>query len=213
LTFSEYENKYSILLNGYLSSNIDTDEQDFIKAELTLCDNLISELMKPIYNEISPFKEVLDLPSSFKKNLINSLDKRKKFLKEKENEKIPKIKGLFQFVDYLHSNIESFNHYNDLIRELELLKAEKNKLNPEKNYKDKLQYNKVQAELESKFKILQDNTANLIKAKAKELNVCDFDNEPIYRFNGIEVEIFQLKRDFNDEDFSLLPLIFKVVFH
>lgn len=209
LTFSEYENKYSILLDGYLSSNIDTDERDFIKAELTLCDNLISELMKPIYNEISPFKEVLDLPSSFKKNLINSLDKRKKFLKQKENEKTPKIKGLFQFVEYLHSNIESFNQYNDLIKELELLKAKKNKLNPENNYKDKLQYDKVQAELESKFKILQDNTANLIKAKAKELNVCDFDNEPIYRFNGIEVEIFQFKRDFSDEDFSLIPLIFK----
>jgi hypothetical protein len=209
LSFSEYENQYNILLNGYLSSNIDTDEQDFIKAELTLCDNLISELMKPIYNEISPFKDVLDLPSSFKKNLINSLDKRKKFLKQKENEKTPKIKGLFQFVEYLHSNIERFNQYNDLIKELDLLKAEKNRLNPENNYKDKLQYDKVQSELESKFKILQDNTANLIKAKAKELNVCDFDNEPIYRFNGIEVEIFQLKRDFNDEDFFLIPLIFK----
>jgi hypothetical protein len=209
LSFSEYENQYNILLNGYLSSNIDTDEQDFIKAELTLCDNLISELMKPIYNEISPFKDVLDLPSSFKKNLINSLDKRKKFLKQKENEKIPKIKGLFQFVEYLHSNIERFNQYNDLIKELDLLKAEKNRLNPENNYKDKLQYDKVQSELESKFKILQDNTANLIKAKAKELNVCDFDNEPTYRFNGIEVEIFQLKRDFNDEDFFLIPLISK----
>lgn len=205
LTFSEYEKQYFILRNSFLSSNIDTDEQDFIKAEQTLCDNLIIELKKPVYNVISPLNEVLDKPCEFKRNLINSIDKRKKFLEQKENEKTPKIKALFQFVEYLHLNIEKFNQYNNLIRELELLKVEKNKLSPENNYKDKLQYEKVQAELESKFKILQDNTANLIKAKAKELNVCNFDNEPNYSFNGVQEEIRQLKKNFLNED---LPEIF-----
>src|SRR5690554_3686618 len=117
-----------------------------------------------------------------------------------------KVKALFQFIEYLHSNIENFNQYNGLIKELEALKDEKNQLKPEQNYKDKLQYNKVQAELESKFKTLQDNTANLIKAKAKELNVCSFENEPCYNFNGIETEIRQLKKNFSNED---LPEIFK----
>jgi hypothetical protein len=118
----------------------------------------------------------------------------------------PKIKALFQFIEYLHSNIESFSQYSGLIKELEALKDIKNKLKPEQSYKDKLQYNKVQAELESKFKLLQDNTANLIKAKAKELNICNFDNEPNYSFNGIETEIRQLKENFSDKD---LPEIFK----
>jgi len=118
----------------------------------------------------------------------------------------PKIKTLFQFIEYLHSNITNFNQYIGLIKELETLKDEKNKLKPEQNYKDKLQYNKVQAELERKFKTLQDNTANLIKAKAKELNVCSFENEPRYNFNGVETEIRQLKKNFSNED---LPEIFK----
>lgn len=117
-----------------------------------------------------------------------------------------KIKALFQFIEYLHSNIENFNQYNDLIKELESLNKVRSNLKPEQNYKDKLQYNKVQAEIENKFKTLQHNTANLIKAKAKELNVCNFDNEPTYSFSGIEDEIEQLKEDFSKDN---LPEIFK----
>lgn len=117
-----------------------------------------------------------------------------------------KIKALFQLIEYLHSNIENFNKYNGLIKELEALKDEKNKLKPKQNYKDKQQCDEVQAELENKFKTLQDNTANLIKAKAKELYVCSFDNEPNYSFNGVETSIQQLKDNFSNED---LPEIFK----
>lgn len=117
-----------------------------------------------------------------------------------------KIKALFQFIKYLHSNIENFNQYNGLIKELEALKDIKDNLKPEQNYKDKLQYNKVQAELESKFKTLQENTTHRIKAKAKELNICNFTNEPNYSFNGIETEILQLKENFSNED---LPEILK----
>lgn len=111
-----------------------------------------------------------------------------------------KIKALFNFIEFLHSNIDNFNKYNKLINELELLVIEKQKLSPENNYKDKLKYNTIQTELESKFKTLQDNTANLIKAEAKKLNLCNFDKEPEYSFNGIETEIQQLKENFNNLD-------------
>ncbi|MBL4586011.1 MAG: hypothetical protein JKX84_02990 [Flavobacteriales bacterium] len=80
LTFSEYENQYSTLLDGFLSSNIDTDKGDFIKTELSLCDSLITELNKPVYSVINLLNEVLNEPCIFKKNLINSIDKRTKFL-------------------------------------------------------------------------------------------------------------------------------------
>jgi hypothetical protein len=206
LTFSEYENQYNELLKNYLTENIDTDEQDFIKDELKLCNSLVTELSKPIYNKLGILSEVLDKPCKFKKNLLNSIDKRKKFLEQKKNEKYPKVKALFQFIKHLHSNIDNFNQYNDLIQELEKLDKERNKLNPKNNYKDKLKYDEVQTAIESKFKILQDNTANLIKAKAKELNVCNFDNEPDYSFNGVEAEIHNLKENFSNKD---LPEIFK----
>ena len=118
----------------------------------------------------------------------------------------PKIKALFHFIEYLNSNIDSFNLNNDLIKELELLFEERQKVRSKKTFKDKLKYDEVQAEIETKFKILQGNTANLIKEKAKELNVCNFDNEPIYSFNDIETDIRQLKENFSKDD---LPEIFK----
>ncbi len=117
-----------------------------------------------------------------------------------------KIKALFQFIEYLYSNIDNFNQYSGLIKELEQLDKERKLLKPRNSYKDKLQYDKIRAKIESKFRTLQDNTANLIKAKARELNVCNFDNEPNYSFNGVEDEIRQLKDKFSNED---LPEIFK----
>jgi len=118
----------------------------------------------------------------------------------------PKIKALFQFVEYLHSNIDNFNLNNDLIKELEQLDEERQKVSSKKTYKDKLKFDEVQAAIETKYKILQGNTANLIKAKARELNVCNFENEPNYSFNGIETDIHQLKENFSKDD---LPEIFK----
>lgn len=118
----------------------------------------------------------------------------------------PKIKALFQFIEYLHSNINNFNLNNDLIKELEQLDKEKKQLKPRNNYKDKQQYDKVQVEIKKKFNLLQTNTASLIKAKATELNVCGFENDPNYSFNGVEAEILQLKDNFSNED---LPEIFK----
>lgn len=113
-----------------------------------------------------------------------------------------KIKALFQFIEYLYSNIENLNHYNDLIEELEALDNERQKLKPHSNYKDKIQYNKVQVDIKNKFEILQDNTANKIKAKARELNVCNFDKAPVYNFNGVEAEIQQIKENFSNEDLA-----------
>ena len=40
----------------------------------------------------------------------------------------PKIKALFQFIEYLHSNIDNFNLNNDLIKELEQLDEERHEL-------------------------------------------------------------------------------------
>lgn len=201
LTFSEYENKYSILLNGYLSSNIDTNERDFIKAELTLCDNLILELRKPIYSEISMFNDVSDLPCSFKKNLINSLDKRKKFLEEKEKETVPKVKALFKFIEFLHSNIDNFKQYDDVINELNLLKNESNELNPQKNYKDKLKFDEMQTKIKVKFSLIRENIINQIQAKVTELNICDLNKtETLWNWNISDISI--LKENFNQKDLS-----------
>lgn len=83
LTFSTYQLQYEKSLSTYLESNIDTDEEDFIKSELKLCEDLNVEIEKSIYSTLSPLGDVIDKPCDFKKNLINSLDKRQKYLERK----------------------------------------------------------------------------------------------------------------------------------
>lgn len=201
LTFSEYENQYINLLNSFLTSNIDTDEQDFIKSELNICDNLIKELNKPIYNEISPLNEILEEPCDFKKNLINSIDKRLKFLNEKEKEKVPKVKALFKFIDFLHYNIENFKKYDEIINELNSLDLERNNLRPKKNFKDKIKYDEIQATIKEKFNVVQENIINSIQNKATEFNICDVNKtESFWNWNISEIN--DLKENFSQNDLS-----------
>lgn len=116
-----------------------------------------------------------------------------------------KIKALFKFIKYLHSNIGNFKQFNSLIIELEKLDKARRELKPEKNYKDKLKHDKVQAEIGIKFKKLQDGTVNLIKAKARELKICDPDKtETLWNYNISEID--KLKKEFDE---SYLDTIFE----
>ena len=109
-----------------------------------------------------------------------------------------KIKALFKFIEFLHSNIDNFNNYNDLINELEFLEIEKEKLKPQNNYKDKLKFDVLQVEFETKFHSLTENTANYIKAKAKELDVC---NSP-----DSSIEVSFLTSSLLDRSWEIRPL-------
>lgn len=113
-----------------------------------------------------------------------------------------KIEVLFNFIDYLHSNIENFNQYNNIIKELDALFDERDKLRPEKNYKEKERFKIVQQEFESKFEILQNFTAIPIIEKAKELNVCSYEKPAKFNFFGIENEIRLLKEQYTNEDIA-----------
>jgi len=110
-----------------------------------------------------------------------------------------KIKALFQFIEYLHSNIENFKQYDEVINELHLLNKERNELNPQKNFTDKLKYDKVRAEINDKFKVIQENIIQVIQAKANELNICDLNKtETLWNWNSSE--IFSLEENFSTDD-------------
>lgn len=116
----------------------------------------------------------------------------------------PKIKALFQFIEYLHSNIDNFKQYDEVINELHLLVKERKQVSPRKNFKDKLKFDEVQAEIEVKFKVIQENILQPIRTKATELNICDLNKtETVWNWNS--TEIHQLKENFSKDD---LPEIF-----
>ena len=58
-----------------------------------------------------------------------------------------KIKNLFQFIEYLHSNIDNFNQYNDLINDLVLLDIERSKVRYKRTHIERLKYDEIQAEI------------------------------------------------------------------
>lgn len=199
LTFSGYKTRYNSLLNNFLASNIDTDEQDFIKAELTLCNNLLTEMNKPVYSVLSPLNGVLDEPCEFKKNLTNSIDKRVKFLEQKANEKYPKVKALFQFIEYLHLQINNINKYNTTIEELNILFDKCAKLNRNENFADKLIYNKLQEKIDGKREVLYLNIDKKIHDKAASLKIYDGnDTFTIKSWNNSA--IIELKDSFTEQE-------------
>lgn len=108
------------------------------------------------------------------------------------------IKAIFQFIEFLHSNIENFKQFDDIMNNLNLLGQKRDRLNPRKNFADKLKYDEVQVEIKDKFKVIEDNIIQTIKAKVYELNICDL-NQPETLWNRNISEIHSLKENFSLE--------------
>lgn len=116
-----------------------------------------------------------------------------------------RINALFQFIEFLHSNIDNFKQFDTIINELHLLGEERHKLRPQHNFKDKLKYDEINAQKIDKQNIIQENIFNPIIKKAKELNVCDIDNiiDTVYAWNISDIH--DLQKNFTKKD---LPAIF-----
>jgi len=69
----------------------------------------------------------------------------------------PRIKALFQFIEFLHSNIENFKQYDEVLRELHLLHGELLKLSSKETFKDKLKFNEVEEQFKEKLNVIQEN--------------------------------------------------------
>ncbi|WP_233897703.1 hypothetical protein [Tenacibaculum piscium] len=82
LPLKNYKTKFNQYQTDYLNKNIDTTKNKFIKSEQLICKNILKELKKPIYNEITFCYKLSENQSEFKKNLKNSIDARLIFLKE-----------------------------------------------------------------------------------------------------------------------------------
>tara|TARA_R110002033_G_C3895715_1_gene239396 strand:+ start:1907 stop:3853 length:1947 start_codon:yes stop_codon:yes gene_type:complete len=113
------------------------------------------------------------------------------------------IKNLFSFIEFLHSNIDNYKQYDNIIYELYLLKNLRKKLNPEKNYKDKIKDDKLKNELQIKFNIIHDKIIKEIESKAISLNISD-DNEFLNIKNFNLSEINNLKKTFDEDDIPII---------
>lgn len=113
-----------------------------------------------------------------------------------------KINDLFQFIDFLNSNIEKFKKYENLTIQLQGLGLERSNLNPKNNYYDKLRFDEIQIQIEQKFKELNINVIQPIYEKAKILELGIFDNKGFWNWKLSEIHV--LKDNFSVEDIPLI---------
>lgn len=117
-----------------------------------------------------------------------------------------KIKALFKFIEFLHSNIDNFKQYDKLWDEINSLVCRKNVLKPLENYTDKLERDELDTEIKPKFNIIDVNIIKPIREKAIEFDICNFDDEPNYNWYHMQTDIALLKYDVCETD---LPIINK----
>lgn len=113
-----------------------------------------------------------------------------------------KIKALFQYIDFLHSNIDNFSQYEGVVQELHELDVQRKELQPEKNFIQKKKFDEIQQLISEKFELIREGVLLPVKNKAIELNVCDFRQEPIYSWYGVESDIRKLKESFSENDLN-----------
>lgn len=110
-----------------------------------------------------------------------------------------RIKAIFQFIDFLHSNIEKFKQFEGVVSELNSIAEERSRLSPGKNVADKLQYDALQVEWKQKSDEISESITKPIFAKALELNICD-SNYIMTLWNWNISDISELIKNFSKED-------------
>jgi hypothetical protein len=113
------------------------------------------------------------------------------------------VQNLFEFIGFLHDKKDYLLGKQPLIDKLLKLYNERNSLKPNDNYRDKIEYDKIQSEIEKQYDIVTNKTTNLIKDKIKELDIADISNPKIILY--ARADLFELKKSFDKND---LPIIF-----
>jgi hypothetical protein len=116
-----------------------------------------------------------------------------------------KIEALFQFVAYLHSNIENFKQFDNVVKELNQLEGARSKLSPQENFADKLESDRLQAEIKDKFNVVMENIIQPIRTKALELEISEWVTNGSF-WNGYISEILNLKASFSETDIPVIQL-------
>ncbi|MDT0644941.1 hypothetical protein RM553_19065 [Zunongwangia sp. F363] len=112
-----------------------------------------------------------------------------------------KIKNLFNFIDFLDSNKKKYvEDYVPLCSELEAIKFQQKKLNPQDNYIDKQEFDNLQSKIDEEFNIIKNNVCLPVNNKLTELQIWLGDNNYTSIYNSNIETISNFKRNFSPED-------------
>lgn len=113
----------------------------------------------------------------------------------------PKIRALFDFIDYLDAQkSEYIEIYLPLCEELTVLASQRDEVNPDKNYIEKRKYDNIQSQIKEKFQPITDNICVPVLNRLRELGIWSGDDAYTSIWNGNISAVSELKKDFTDED-------------
>ena len=108
-----------------------------------------------------------------------------------------KTHNLFQFVDFLHANIENFNKYNQLILELEYASDKIIYLGT--HFRDARKKKELKKEIDEKWDAIIDNIIFPIKDKVTELDLFEW-HRPETLLDIHLIGVHNLSENFDDDD-------------
>jgi hypothetical protein len=115
--------------------------------------------------------------------------------------KTDKIQALFQFIDYLYSNIENFKQHDKLINDTIEIILELKNLKPKDKYTDKLKYIELKKEKDKKHSIIRNHVTLPIEQTAHNLKIYD-PKYPETVWNWNFAEIVDYKARYQEDDVS-----------
>lgn len=80
-----------------------------------------------------------------------------------------KIKSLFAFIEFLHSNIDNFKKYEEELNESVTLSNERRTLRPESSFEDAIKDKELKRKLFDKLDVIEENITKVILSKGAEL--------------------------------------------
>jgi hypothetical protein len=114
-----------------------------------------------------------------------------------------RVQALFDFIDYLNLNKDFFKSKVVEFKKLEQLKVERDNFNPDKTFKERIEYNKLDKILKETFDKLNEDVITPFFAKVNDTNICDYNKlETLYNWNISEIN--DLKVNFTDNDIPVI---------
>lgn len=116
-----------------------------------------------------------------------------------------RIQALFDFIDYLDNNKQEYlEKYIPLCDEISTLGNKRSQLKPDKNYKDKQQYDVVQAQISEKFNPITESIYKPVVNKLLDLGIWSGDDAHASIWNNNFPAIADFKTNFVSEDIPLV---------
>lgn len=109
-----------------------------------------------------------------------------------------KVQNLFDFIDWLHSKVDYLLSQQFLVDEIDDIRAEQNKLNPTKHFKDKAENDRLQKLFLEKLSVIETGIIAPIREKIEFYDITDI-KTPIVNLNALG-DLLELQRNYDEQD-------------